>query len=90
MNNKIDINYYDNEIYYTYHSKKNKKALPKIILFSILFIFTNGALVYEFIIWGFYFYWCWNNNNILNNDKDNLKRRQMLIQLKQKELNKQL
>ena len=35
MEQKRDISWIDEKIYYTYHSKKNKEALPKVIFFSI-------------------------------------------------------
>ena len=45
MEQKRDISWIDEKIYYTYHSKKNKEALPKVIFFSILFVFLNGAII---------------------------------------------
>lgn len=75
------------EIYYTYHSKKNKEVLPLVIFFSVIAIIFKGAVLYEAIIWGIYYSYCKSNNEKLNNDPKNLENRKFLLEFKRKILN---
>ena len=86
MEQKKDISWIDEKIYYTYHSKKNKEALPKVIFFSIVFVFLNGAIIFEALLWGWYLWYCAENNAELNRNEKNLKDRQYYINLKQEHL----
>lgn len=77
----------DKKIYDTYHSKKNKEALPIVLFFSAIVLIFNGAILFELIIWGIYYAYCSANNEKLNNNPTNLKNREFLLEYKRKILN---
>ena len=72
------------QIYDTYQSKKNKEVLPIVIFFSVIFIIFNGAILFEAILWGWYWSYCSKNNAELNNDPKNLKERERLLEFRKK------
>ena len=74
----------EQEIYYTYHDKKNREPLPTVILFSIICIILKGAIFYEIAIWFIYYSWCKANNDKLNSDIQNLAHRKFLLDFRKK------
>lgn len=87
MTKKDRINKIDKEIYDTYHSKKNKEALPLVIFLTVITCIFNGSLLFQIIIWGCYYFYCLSNNEELNNNPDILKKREFLIEYKKQILN---
>ena len=77
----------DQQIYDTYHSKKNKEALPTVIFLSCIVLIFNGAILFELIIWYFYYLYCKSNNDALNNSTSNLEKREFLLEYRRKLVN---
>ena len=80
----------DKRIYDTCHSPKNKEILPIVIFFSVIAIIFNGAILYEALIWGFYYLYCSSNNEKWRNLSQNVKERASLLDFKRKLLNGEL
>ena len=70
------------QIYYTYHSKKNEEVLPIVLFFSAIALICKAVLLFEMIIWMTYLSYCKKNNSELENDLENLKRREFLLEFK--------
>lgn len=77
------MNNLDKEIHDTYYSKKNKDILPIVIFFSVVFLIFNGAIIFESLLWLWYYTYCSNNNQKLRNDKVNIKKQEHLIKVKE-------
>lgn len=71
------------EIYYTYHSKKNKEMLPVALFFGVICIIFKHTWAWEMIVWSIYFWYCQKNNAELNNSKSNLEKRSFLLKFRQ-------
>lgn len=78
------------QIYDTYHSKKNKEALPIFIFFGVIAIIFKNAVFYESVIWMIYYLYCSYNNAQLNKDPKNLKEREFLLNFREKILSGEL
>ena len=73
----------DREIYNTYHYPKNKEILPIVLFFGVVFIIFKNPLLYETLLWGWYYSYCTKNNLEWSKDPNNLKRRQYWTEFKQ-------
>ena len=72
------------EIYETYHDPKNKEVLPLVIFLSAIVLIFNGAMLFEAIIWYFYYSYCKSNNEKLNSNPKNLENREYLLEFRRK------
>ena len=75
------MNWVDKALYETYHSKKNKQALPTVIIISAICLILHDALGMEIIIWTCYYLYCKKNNRDLEFDEENLRKRQHMIDI---------
>lgn len=74
--------------WYLYHHIKNEDALIPVIIFSFLGLFCNGGSILFFIIWGWYFSYCYKNNRELDNRPDIIREREIYKQVKLKNVRK--
>ena len=66
-------------LYNTYHSKKNKEALPITIFFGVIVIIFKNPLFWESLVWTIYYLYCFYNNTQLENNSKILEEREFLI-----------
>lgn len=54
--------------WYLYHSYKNEDALYYALILGFCAIFLKQGLGLEILIWGYYAWYCFKNNNDLDNN----------------------
>ena len=74
----------DVKIEETYHDPKKNEFLHVYIFFSVLCLLFKPRIFFEVLIWGLYISNCRERDKKWSNHPDNVKKRKLLLELKEK------